>query len=210
MTEQPSRTPLEYRARTDQRQTALTEAFEKLLQEGVGLHALTIEAIAQRAGMSRSAFYFYFESKHDLLRAAVREVLQDMMFAANTFFDGTLGDPAEELGIGVRNVAMTWRKHDVVMRALVEGSASDPDLRQFLEEFVESFVQPVAARVSEVLDDGETDSAKRISCIAQGLLWMNERSFYNATVKGFGDEQWEALVDALSIIWRRALLRAND
>lgn len=205
MSEETSPEPLQYAGRTDRRQAALTNAFEELLHEGVGVHEMTIEAITQKAGMSRSAFYFYFESKHDLLRAAAREVLQDMMFAANTFFDGTLGDPVEELQVGIRNVAAAWRNHAAVMRALSEGSATDPTLRQFLEEFVESFVQPVTRRVRE-LQGGAADSAELIANITRALLWMNERNFYYGTVQANDDERWEALVAALAATWRRALL----
>lgn len=208
MSQEPSGDPLQHTARTDQRQAALSEAFEALLQEGAGIHALTIEAIAQRAGMSRSAFYFYFESKHDLLRSAVRGVLEDMMFGAHAFFDGTLGDPAEELEVGIRNAAGAWRNHGAVMRALVDGSGSDPDLLQFLQEFIESFVQPVAARAREVLKDS-VDSMEAITRTARTLLWMNERNFYYATVQGFDEEQWAALVLSLGTTWRRALLQSN-
>jgi len=207
MSEQPSRDALEYTGRTDRRQAALTKAFEELLQEGVGLHEMTIEAITQRAGMSRSAFYFYFESKHDLLRAAVGEVLQDMMFAANTFFDGTLGDPKEELRVGIGNVVKAWRNHAGVMRGLSEGSATDPTLRQFLEEFVESFVQPTTKRVLELRGD-TTDSSELVAGMTRALLWMNERNFYFGTVQGLNDEQWEALIAAISATWWRTLLHS--
>lgn len=196
--------------RTDERQAALLAAFEKLLGDGASLHSLTIEAIAQEAGMSRSAFYFYFESKHDLLRAAVREVLRDMMFAASTFFDGTLGDPAEELRVGIENVAAAWRNHDMVMRALIEGSGSDPALQHFLQEFVESFVHPVVARVTEVSATGDLDSLERVTNLARSLLWMNERNFYYATVQRLDDRQWDALAETLVTVWRRALLRSDD
>src|SRR5207253_2290766 len=50
----------------DVRQRAIVEAFEGLLQTRP-MAAITIDDVAAGAAISRSAFYFYFPSKHAVL-----------------------------------------------------------------------------------------------------------------------------------------------
>ena len=50
------------------------EATEKLLREGNSYADLSVEAIAARAGISRTTFYDYFEDKRELLLAIAMTV----------------------------------------------------------------------------------------------------------------------------------------
>src|SRR3712207_7614489 len=48
-------------------EASVLEATEALLAEGASFAELNIERIATRAGISRTAFYFYFRDKRELL-----------------------------------------------------------------------------------------------------------------------------------------------
>ena len=50
------------------------EATEALLEEGASFADLSIERIATRAGISRTAFYFYFRDKRELLMRLTEDV----------------------------------------------------------------------------------------------------------------------------------------
>ena len=50
--------------RGDQRRAALLESLDQLLQdEDSSLDSINIADISRRAGVTRSAFYFYFDNK---------------------------------------------------------------------------------------------------------------------------------------------------
>ena len=55
-------------ARGDRRRTALLEALDHHLREG-SLDSINIADISRRAGVTRSAFYFYFENKASAVAA---------------------------------------------------------------------------------------------------------------------------------------------
>ena len=55
-------------------QGAVLAATESLLAEGASYSDLNIERIATRAGISRTAFYFYFRDKRELLMRLTADV----------------------------------------------------------------------------------------------------------------------------------------
>src|SRR5690606_7999010 len=67
----PGATPASSRA--DARRTALLHALDDLLREAV-LDDIKIADISSRAGVTRSAFYFYFDSKAAAVAALMSEV----------------------------------------------------------------------------------------------------------------------------------------
>ena len=60
----------------------MLEATEALLTEGASFAELNIERIATRGGISRTAFYFYFRDKRELLMRLTSDVNEQLMAAA--------------------------------------------------------------------------------------------------------------------------------
>src|SRR3712207_3457614 len=77
----------------DQRRQAILDAVEQLLRER-SIADLSVEDIALAAGISRSGFYFYFESKYAALAETLTDVFEEMLEAASAFFEGTDEPPA--------------------------------------------------------------------------------------------------------------------
>ena len=77
-------------------QAAVLEATEALLEEGASFADLGIERIATRAGISRTAFYFYFADKRELLMRLTEEVNALLFEQADIWFSGQC-EPEEEL-----------------------------------------------------------------------------------------------------------------
>ena len=67
--------------RGDRRRQAILAAVEELLRRR-SIADLSVEDVASAAGMSRPAFYFYFESKYAALWAALSGVWDEMERAA--------------------------------------------------------------------------------------------------------------------------------
>lgn len=63
-------------ARKQRTQRAIVDAVEQLLAEGA--ETLTVQAIVDRARVSRSSFYAHYESAQDLANALMIEALEDV------------------------------------------------------------------------------------------------------------------------------------
>ena len=79
-------------------QTAVLRATEQLLGEGATYADLNIERIATRAGISRTAFYFYFADKRELLMRLSEDVTDELYAQADIWYSGS-GDPEEEIRV---------------------------------------------------------------------------------------------------------------
>ena len=113
MTDQP--------ARGDRRRTALLESLDHYLRES-SLDSINIADISRRAGVTRSAFYFYFENKASAVAALMAEMYDESLGAA----DLLRGDasPAENIDAMIRALFSTWDKHEHLFRASLDARAT--------------------------------------------------------------------------------------
>ena len=111
-------------------QAAALGATEDLL-EGATYADLNIERIATRACISRTAFYFYFRHKHELLMR-LTEDLNEQLFqqAADIWFSGD-GEPEAELRSALTNIAAVYAEHAPLVGATVEVSTYDEEVARF-------------------------------------------------------------------------------
>ncbi|MGB1224158.1 MAG: TetR/AcrR family transcriptional regulator, partial [Mycobacterium sp.] len=77
MTAEPSRPPAERRSRGDRQREAIIGAVRELLQER-SFSDLSVSTISERAGVARSGFYFYFDSKYAVLAVILAEAMAEL------------------------------------------------------------------------------------------------------------------------------------
>src|SRR3954462_10219944 len=78
-------------ARSTKRQAieaAVLRGTEELLAGGSSYADLNVERIATAAGISRTAFYFYFRDKRELLMRLTAHVNEQLYAEADTWFTG--------------------------------------------------------------------------------------------------------------------------
>jgi AcrR family transcriptional regulator len=179
-------------------EAAVLEATEALLAEGATFAELNIERIATRAGISRTAFYFYFRDKRELLVRLTGEVNAELMAAADTWWSGD-GDIRAALQL----IADIYRAHGRLLRAVVEVSTYDEEVARYWRGLVGRFVDATRERIAAEQEAGRAAPGPA-AATAFALVWMAERSFYEQQVQDepVGGEQ---LVDALTIIFERAI-----
>lgn len=183
-------------------QAAVLEATEALLEEGASFADLGIERIAKRAGISRTAFYFYFADKRELLMRLTEEVNALLFEQADIWFSGH-GDPEEELHTALTNIAALYDEHSVLLRALVEVSTYDEDVATFWRSTLGRFVDATERRIEEEREAGRAGGANA-QATAFALTWMTERTLYQDLVQESPVPKTE-LVDALTQIWLRSV-----
>ncbi len=109
----------------------MLRATEQLLAEGSSYADLNVERIATAAGISRTAFYFYFRDKRDLLMRLAGDVTELLYAQADIWFSGEGDDPEQEIREALTRIAELYREHGVLIRAIVEVSTYEEDIATF-------------------------------------------------------------------------------
>ena len=78
-------------------------ATEELLREGASYAELNISRIATAAGISRTAFYFYFRDKRDLLLRLTEDVAAELYEQAEGWWRSE-GDGREEMRASLASI----------------------------------------------------------------------------------------------------------
>jgi AcrR family transcriptional regulator len=183
-------------------QASVLAATEALLAEGASYADLNIERIATRAGISRTAFYFYFRDKRELLMRLTEEVNELLYQQADIWFSGA-GEPEPEMREALTNIAALYAQHGVLLRAIVEVSTYDGRVAEFWRASLGRFVDAARRRIEAEQASGRA-VARHADATAFALVWMTERTMYEQFVQGqplAADDVVEAMVD----IWLRAV-----
>jgi AcrR family transcriptional regulator len=170
-------------AKRAQVQADVLEATEQLLAEGHAYSELNVERIAKAAGISRTAFYFYFADKRDLLMRLAAEVSEQLYRQADVFFSGE-GDPADQVREALTNVGALYQEHGILIRAIVEVSTYEQDIALFWRGLLEKFVDATQRRLeAEREREGRPGPHADARATAFALTWMVERTFYEQLVQ---------------------------
>ncbi len=182
------------------------EATEALLDEGASFAELGIERIATRAGISRTAFYFYFRDKRELLMRLTAGVAEELFAEAERWWSGD-GEGEAELRAAIAKVVGIYRRHPALLRAVVEAAAYDEEAARFWRALVGRFADSTQARIEREQAAGRADAAVPAKATAFALAWMTERSAYERLVQAEAIDEQE-FVDALLRIWLSAVYGA--
>jgi AcrR family transcriptional regulator len=183
-------------ARGDRRRTALLEALDHHLRES-SLDSINIADISRRAGVTRSAFYFYFDNKAAAVAALMEEMYDESMVAADHLHGD--GSPAERVEAMVRGLFGAWERHEHIYRAMYDARATSTTVRELWDSDRESFVPVVAGVIEGERTAGHAPAGADATHLASVLLELNDRMLERLALGGpLGRD---ALVDAVVTIW---------
>lgn len=189
----------------DLREAAILDTMAELLAERP-LSSLGVDELARGAGISRSTFYFYFDSREAVLRA-LSDRLADLVFEAS---DSWLrrGDesPKEALRRAVAAYMGLWREHGPVLRAIANSCSGDPELMGFWSEAGERFVAAAASQIEREREAGLAQPGPPSAAdLALVLSSMAERVCYGVSQRNLPASADRRLADALATVWHRAI-----
>jgi AcrR family transcriptional regulator len=187
---------------TEKRQAieaAVLQAMEELLGEGATYATLSVERIAKRAGISRTAFYFYFADKRELLMRLATNLSDELYAEADAWWSGD-GDGPQQLTTALAKIATLYRAHGPLVRAIVELSTYDEVVGPFWHAVVSRFVDASADRIASEVEGGRGARAASPAATAFALVWMSERTLHQMLVQEAGIPDDE-LVEALASVW---------
>ena len=190
--------------RSDQRRSAILDALDHHLKEQ-GFEAVNIADVTAGAGVTRSAFYFYFENKGAAV-AALLEPLYDDVFVATDILTSTAEPPQWRVRTMIETLVQTAELHRYLFRAMLEARAVNSAVRELWDRARESFVPHVAVMIANERAAGRAPEGPDPELLAVMLLEFNDRLLERLTLGG--TLRREQLIDGAEAIWMRTIYGA--
>ena len=167
-----SQTPGRRRSRQEV-EADVRAALLRLLGEGKPFKDLTVDELARAAGLSRTAFYFYFPGKSQVLMAALEDVADEMYAEAARWWQGE-GPPEQLMRVALKGIVDVFQRHAALLRTSHEVATYDPEFAAFYNDRVMNrFVSATAEQLRRDRRDGRLRRMDPES-VAEVLVWMVE------------------------------------
>lgn len=182
----------------------ILDAARGLLAE-VPFRKLTMEAVARRAYVSRTAIYFYFPNKRALVDRLIQQAFTDMYAAAAPYVNGD-GDARSELRRALARVVAVVDRDTHVLKLAAHLSGEEDRLPAEWAPMVQRFFDGAARRIARDQRRGAAPADIPPRLAAQALVAMVERHLTLEVVQGDGDAHTSIRV--LAELWWRAVYSA--
>jgi AcrR family transcriptional regulator len=135
------------RRRGDKHRQAIMQAVRELLQEKP-FAELSVSTISRRAGVARSGFYFYFDSKYAVLAQILAEAAEELEELTQYFAPRQPGESPEQFAKRmVRSAAAVYAHNDPVVTACNAARHTDAEIREILEQQFDAVLRQIVAVV---------------------------------------------------------------
>lgn len=187
-------------SRGDQQRGLIVGATVELLNSAA-IADLTVARIAKHAGVTRPAFYFYFETKYAALAAALEEVWIELDTATSELADYDFTEPPEVFSNRmIDNAVSVWQRHAALLRACMQARPSDPQLRDLWDRFVANLSGKLASFIDTLKGAGQarpaSDDTPALTHALVGLtIWALVEE--HSTVHPISQERLMATVRAI-------------
>ena len=118
-----------------------------------GYHPTSVAEIVEGLGVGKGVFYWYFDSKEELLRAILAEGQLDLRRRQRTAIDGAT-TPMERIERGIR-ASIEWSLEQRVFFRLFQFAATDDRFADGLRKGEQVAVRDAARHVSDAMAAGE-------------------------------------------------------
>ena len=132
-------------------QTALGPARERVLEAAervvsdIGAARLTLDSVAQAAGVSKGGLLYHFPSKESLLSALAQRYVDSMRMCIAAAKGGLAGDQAQQLKACIVGILGDDPRTKAMGAALLAAAASDLTLLEVIREHIARYTAEVAA-----------------------------------------------------------------
>lgn len=143
--------------RGDKQRQAIVAAVRELLEEKP-FAELSVSAISDRAGVARSGFYFYFDSKYAVLAQILAEAVHELEELTQHFAPrgGDESPPAFARRM-VGSAAAVYAHNDPVMSACNVARSTDAEIREILDAQLDSLIDQIVGVVTDEINAGTAD-----------------------------------------------------
>jgi AcrR family transcriptional regulator len=190
--------------RGDRRRQALLQSLDQHLRDS-RLDAVNVADISRHAGVTRSAFYFYFESKAAAVAALMAEMYDDAFAAADALTgDGTV---AERIRAAIHGVFGSWDRNRHLFAAMLDARAENAAVREQWDADRESFVPVVGDLIRDERAAGRAPDGPDADVLASVLLDLVDRSVERLarSTETVDEQTRERHAEAVVTVWLRGI-----
>jgi len=162
-----SASPEVRRSRGDRQRDAIVVAVRELLQER-SFADLSVSTISERAGVARSGFYFYFDSKYAVLAVIVADAMAELDKLTHDFAPReTEESPAAFARRMVGYAKAVFASNDPIMRATTLARNTDAQIREIMNDFEDTVIDKIVGLVKQ--DDGARPITEDLQALVRTL-----------------------------------------
>lgn len=182
------------------------QAVRELLEEKP-FAQLSVSTISDRAGVARSGFYFYFDSKYAVLAQILAEATQELEELTHYFAPrGPDESPAAFAQRMVGSAAVVYAHNDPVMSACNAARSSDAEIREILDQQVDGVIEQIIGIVEDELRAGTAHPiSDDIPALVRTLAVTTAQMLTGDTAFLGADGDVQRGVRVLEALWRNAL-----
>ncbi|ANE81488.1 TetR family transcriptional regulator [Mycobacterium adipatum] len=187
--------------RSDERREAILDALDGWLQES-SLDAVNVAEITAQAGVTRSAFYFYFENKAAAVAALIERLVAEVFVVSDEFTTGS-GDPRERVYAMLEGLFDSADRYRHVFSAMLEARGSSAAVRQIWDDGRDAFTPSV----TELIRAERSADSPDPEVLAAVLLEFNDRMVERFLFGGALTR--DQLIDGAAAIWLSTIYGEN-
>jgi AcrR family transcriptional regulator len=151
MTAQPAPQQIR-RSRGDRQREAIVNAVRELLQER-SFADLSVSTISERAGVARSGFYFYFDSKYAVLAVILADAGDLLDNLTHHFAPREPGEtPAAFAKRMVGSAAAVYANDDPVLKACAVARNTDAQIHEMMDDFYDGIIDKLITLLEQDAD----------------------------------------------------------
>jgi AcrR family transcriptional regulator len=196
-------TPEVRRSRGDRQRDAIVSAVRELLEAG-SFADLSVSAISERAGVARSGFYFYFDSKYAVLAVIVAEAMAQLDDLTHHFAPREPGEtPSEFAKRMVGSAAAVFALNDPIMAACTVAQNTDAQIREIMNDFQDGVVDKIVELVRQ--DAGARPISDDLPTLVRVLTATTSMTLSHDTGFVGRGEDAAAAVEIVERLWLNAL-----
>ncbi|MEW6638379.1 MAG: helix-turn-helix domain-containing protein, partial [Actinomycetota bacterium] len=173
---------------------------------------MTVEAVMERTGLSRPAFYAYFRDRYEVVTRLL-EGIGGLIFAADRRWLADEASGVEEARAALRRALSagleTFVAYGPVLRAISDAASHDARVEEVYRfGLIERLIGAVAARISRDVAAGRSPGDLDPHETARALVLMTERyllDVFGNPQKRPSQERKEAVIETLEGVWVRML-----
>ena len=199
--------PPERRSRGDRQRDAIIAAVRELLQER-SFADLSVSTISERAGVARSGFYFYFDSKYAVLAVILADASELLDQLTHHFAPREPGEtPAAFAKRMVGSAAAVYANDDPVLSACAVARNTDAQIGEMMDDFYDSVIDKLIALLQQ--DPDARPISDDVPALVRTMAAMTTMTLtHDSTFIGRGQDPARA-VDIVERLWLTAFWGAQ-
>ncbi len=195
--------PQARRSRGDRQRDAIVTAVRELLEEE-SFADLSVSTISERAGVARSGFYFYFDSKYAVLAVIVSDAMEQLATLTHNYAPRDAGEtPAAFAKRMVGSAATVFATNDPIMSACTVAQNTDAQIRELMNDYEDAVIGQIVGLVEQ--DGGASPISDDLPALVRTLVATTAMTLsHDSAFIGRGTDPARAL-DVVERLWLNAL-----